>query len=268
MSNLDDEFDITDFVDVKSMTEADLQWCKFWIMANKRVRLSGQHNFEKERIQVNYNWNFELLSKHLKNYGDQDLINYLKYGWPLNMENTEELPHVPDNQKGAKENEAEIEAYIQKELAYGAVIGPFLKNPFGRQARFSPIDTHPKCDSEELCIIMNLSYPFQSSSVNHSISKERYVQNEDMKVCYPTVDSLCDIIRRKSKKGKVKLYKRDLKRVYKQLFNCLGSIMWPGFSFRGLLYFDVTLSMGSRSAAYCCQCKQTQSRTCICRFRI
>ena len=31
------------------------------------------------------------------------------------------------------------------------------------------------------------------------------------------------------------------------------SIMWLGFTFENKIYFDVTLSMGSSSAAYCCQ---------------
>ena len=34
---------------------------------------------------------------------------------------------------------------------------------------------------------------------------------------------------------------------------CLGSIHLLGYTFQGKMYFDVTLSMGSKSAAYCCQ---------------
>ena len=100
---------------------------------------------------------------------------------------------------------------------------------------------------------MNLSHPFNGGSVNECIDKETYVDESDMKVRYPTVDNLCDIIRRKSKKGKVKLMKRDLKRAYHQLWMCPKSILWLGFTHRGKIYFDVTLSMGSRSAACCCQ---------------
>ena len=73
-----------------------------------------------------------------------------------------------------------------------------------------PIDTHPKRDSDELRVIMNLSHPFNKGSVNKSISKTKYVDDKDMAIRYPKVDDLCNLIRNKSKKGRVKLFKRDL----------------------------------------------------------
>ena len=74
-----------------------------------------------------------------------------------------------------------------------------------------------------------------------------------MHVRYPSVDDLCSIIHRKCGKGKVKLFKWDLRKAYRQLWMSPESIMWLGFTFENKIYFDVTLSMGSRSAAYCCQ---------------
>ena len=135
----------------------------------------------------------------------------------------------------------------------GAVICPFLKNPFGKQACFSPIDTRPKKDSEELRIIINLSYLFQQGSVNESIFKTKYVDNQDMNIRYPTIHDLCNIICKKYTKEKVKLMKCDLKHMYQQLYSCHESIMWLGFTFKGKIYINVVLNMGSRSATYCCQ---------------
>ena len=47
--------------------------------------------------------------------------------------------------------------------------------------------------------------------------------------------------------------KRDLRRAYRQLFSSPETIHLLGYTFEGLMYFDVTLSMGSASATYCCQ---------------
>ena len=181
-------------------------------------------------------------------------MQYITYGWPINASNTEMNDSVPNNQKGANDFSSHVDEYIKEELKYGSIIGPFTKNPFGKIARFSPIDTRPKRNSSSRRIIMNLSHPFESGSVNHSIDNETYVNNEDMTIKYPTVEDLCNIIRNKSKSGKkVLIFIRDLRRAYRQLWACPGSVHLLGFSYDNFIFFDVALSMGSKSSAYCCQ---------------
>ena len=194
----------------------------------------------------------ELLSSWLEGYEDKEVIDYLKYRWPLNANDTEINEERPQNQKGARSNTKEVREYLTKEHKAGSVIGPFKKNPFGPVARFSTLDTRPKKDSDELRVILNLSYPFEAGSVNSSINKETYVNNEDMRVRYPSVDDLAKLVRRKGRKCRI--FIRDLSKAYRQLYMCPSSIHLLGYWFDDELYFDVTLSMGSRSAAYCCQC--------------
>ena len=149
-----------------------------------------------------------------------------------------------------QENKAAIDKYIEEELRRGCIIGPFEKNPFSKEARFSPIDTRPKKDSDDLRIILNLSYPYKGDSVNNSINKDTY-GNKSMNLKYPTVDDLAKIIRKKGQKARI--FKRDLSKAYRQLFMSPSSIHYLGFTHNGFIYFDVVLSMGSSSAAYCCQ---------------
>ena len=54
-------------------------------------------------------------------------------------------------------------------------------------------------------------------------------------------------------KAKVKVYKVDLSRAYRQMFICVHDVSKIGFVFENMFYFDCTLSMGSRSSARCCQ---------------
>ena len=191
-------------------------------------------------------------SEWLEHYEDKKVIQYLKYGWPLNATEPTIDTSIPKNQAGARDNPEQIRNYLKKEIEAGSVIGPFKKNPFGKIARFLPLDTRPKKDSQELRVILNLSYPFQGDSVNKSINGEIYAETDNMKLSYPTVDDLCKIIR--SKKGKkTRIFIRDLSKAYRQLWMCPGSIQWLGYWFEDSLFFDVTLSMGSKSAAYCCQ---------------
>ena len=118
-------------------------------------------------------------------------------------------------------------------------------------ARFSPLDTRPKKDSKELRVILKLSYPFEEGSVNASIDKFTFAGEDRMTLKYPSVDDLARIIRRKGKKSCI--FVCDLSKAYRQLWMEPSSIHLLGYQFEGQLYFDVTLSMGSQLAAYCCQ---------------
>ena len=250
MDNMSPGFNIRDFVDPE-MCEEEIERCEFWVSANRIIRETGKSNCQEAKITVNESWNFTKLEEWLADYHDKDLLQYLKYGWPLNAVNTTVDEEVPINQKGARDHPEEIKTYLEKEIKHGSIIGPFSKNPFGKHARFSPLDTRPKKESSELRVILNLSHPFHGNSVNSSIDKNTYVNNEKMELKYPTVDDLAEIIRRKGKHARI--FKRDLSRAYRQLFMSPESVHLLGYFFNEKYYFDICLSMGSASSAYCCQ---------------
>ena len=140
------------------MTEDEIDRCEFWVTAYHKVRASKKCNAKGERIQVNFNWNFEYLENKLQEYTDREVIDYFNYGWPLNAENTETREEIPRNQARARANVDKIKQYIRNELENGSIIGPFHSNPFGEKARFSPLNTRPKrtaasCESSSTCLI-------------------------------------------------------------------------------------------------------------------
>jgi hypothetical protein len=52
-----------------------------------------------------------------------------------------------------------MEKYLKKECTYGAIIGPFFKNPFKTDMVISPLNSVPKKESEEeFCIRMHLEF--------------------------------------------------------------------------------------------------------------
>ena len=251
INNFDKNFNIRDFLHTEQMNESEIDHCEFWVTANRVIRETKKHNFEEARIEVNKAWDLALFEEWLKVYEDKEVIQYLRYRWPLNAKNMDHNEEVPRNQAGAQNNPSEVKEYLRKEREAGSVIGLFKRNPFGSEAHFSPLDTRPKKDSDELRVILNLSYPHDSGSVNSSINKDTYVQNELMSLKYPSVDDLAKLVCKKGKKCRI--FVRDLSKAYQQLYMCPSSIHLLGYWFDDELYFDVTLSMGSRSAAYCCQ---------------
>ena len=132
------------------MSEAEIDRAEFWVTANREVRLSNHHNFQDRKINVNTNWDLDKFEEWLEGYHDKEIVNYLRFGWPLNTEGAERRDTIPPNQNGAQCNKEELRKYIKAKIQSGSVIGPFFKNPFRRYARISLFDTRPKKDSDEL----------------------------------------------------------------------------------------------------------------------
>ena len=96
---------------------------------------------------------------------------------------------------------------------------------------------------------MDLSFP-HAASVNSSISKTHYLDNE-FQLCLPGIDRLCKFIIRKDLGCYV--YKKDLRRAYRQFPIHPKDYKYLGFMWDGLLYFDTRCPFGLRSSALVCQ---------------
>ena len=171
--------------------------------SNALVLRLGLIHAEGCRIPVPTHWNVELFKELLIGYHDQDLLKFIEFGWPLKPEFESEVMQshtLPVNQAGARANPAKLDKYLSEEIGRGSVIGPFKENPLGKHARFSPLDAIPKKESQDLRIIMNLSFPHDGSSINVAISKDSYLE-ETVDLSYPNLDDLVKII--KTKEGEV-----------------------------------------------------------------
>ena len=124
------------------------------------------------------------------------------------------------NHKGATDFPDDIKNCLKKESSYKAIVGPFKSNPFNEPIAVSPINSVPKKESLERRVIVDLSFP-EDTSVNNDILKDQYL-GETISVQYPTVDNLIDLIKKKGKG--CHLFKRDLKRAYRQIYLDPGDI--------------------------------------------
>ena len=86
--------------------------------------------------------------------------------------------------------------------------------------------------------------------MNASIPDGEYL-GKPVELKYPGVDKLVEII---WKKGKgCKIFKRDLTKAYRQIFIDIGQIHLVAYMFNNNIFYDLSLSMGLKSAAYVCQ---------------
>ena len=152
-------------------------------------------------------WDLELLHNMLQGYHDKELITFLKFGLPIDCKDTGKQT-LADNHKGATEFLVDVKSYLEKEISKKSLVGPFVENPFGPSARFVPLNTRPKRDSEERRIISDFSFP-RGASINDGINKDTYL-GKPTNLKYPSINKLVEIIFKKSK-GCL-FFKRDLKR--------------------------------------------------------
>ena len=158
------------------------------IALNRLVRERGYPNRWGAKIPIKTAWNIHLLENLLEGYPDREVVEWMKYGWPVGRLPTMEPPTLTfKNHKGATDFPESLEKYIAKEDSYNAIIGPLETIPFTHFVGISPLSTRPKKDSEERRIILDLSFP-PGRSVNDGIMKDNYL-GFYAKLTFPKTDN-------------------------------------------------------------------------------
>lgn len=221
----------------------------FFLDAHRVVRSSGRPNYLATRLPVPSRLNVRTWRILLRDYPDNIICEFLEFGWPLGY-HSEVLP-VFDlrNHRGALNFPAAVESYLTDEIHLGRVAGPFDVIPFTDAFVASPLNTVPKRDSSERRVIVDLSWPC-GHSVNDGIPRDSFL-GDPLDLSYPTIDAIVDAV--VSLGRGCLLYKRDLRKAYRQFPVDPFDYHLLGYSWDGHFYFDTVLTMGLRSAAMACQ---------------
>ena len=140
------------------------------VRAHEFVKRTGVPNYKEARIEVNTNLHLQAWYSILKDYHDPQLFDYLRFGFPLSVNyDTFQYNSEVANHASATNFPKDVNIYIQTELHYNALAGPFKTMPF-KQLHCSPLLSRPK-EGDSRRIIVNLSYP-EANSVNSNILKE------------------------------------------------------------------------------------------------
>lgn len=217
----------------------------------EQVRKSGCHNFQGCRIPVpeSKKFNMRMWRERLKDYHDRIVCEFLEYGFPIDFDTRKKLSYdVKQNHKGAREFPEFIRNYLKRECDNSRIAGPFKVNPFPEPIVVSPLNSVPKSDGDERRVIVDLSWP-RGKSVNDGISKNFYL-GEEFELHFTSVERICQLVR-KMGVGSV-IYKRDLRRAYRQFPIDPGDYRYLGYFWEGMFYFDTVLCMGQRNAGMAC----------------
>ena len=182
----------------------------------------------------------EKWEEFLAEYWDKQLLPFLKFGFPLGFNRNCSLSHDFVNHKSALDHSSHVQAYLQEEIAMGAIEGPFEESPFS-SCHVSPFMSRPKPSSESRRVIVDLSWP-KGESVNDGVDKHGYM-GVDFAPTFPTIDHLTSELTKLGPGSHI--YKIDVSRAFRHLkidpldFDLLG-LYWNG------LYVNTCLPFGSR----------------------
>lgn len=184
-------------------------------------------------------------------YDDKIVVEFLKFGWPINCNTTILLKSTLRNHGSAAGGNGEriLNTYISKELSYQSVCGPYKCNPFSTDCVISPLQCVPKHDSAEPTIVHDLSFPLDAS-VNSCIPSDTFL-NKPYKLILPGIDRLVEFVNQLGRGCHVS--KKDLKRAYHQIPVDPADYHLLGMCINGSFYFHTTLPLGLWSATMACQ---------------
>ena len=232
----------------RSVSDLDDSKLSNIVQLHNVVYESGLPNYQGLRIPLETHWNVSYLRDVLKDYSDYEICDFIEFGFPISYLSDIKPESAMMNHKGAMEFPEAVDSFIETELSYNALIGPFETNPLNCDLHISPINTVPKDESSRR-VIVDLSWP-SGQSVNSGIDKDSYM-GEEIHLSYPSVDDLARLVIEKGQ-GSL-MFKTDLKRAYRQILVDPGDIHFLCFRWKGQIYIDRTLPFGLRSAAYICQ---------------
>ena len=240
----------TDCYNCLQVFSSNAQYTNYVLNAHFQLQQSALPNFMGLRIPVISTWNLEFLDSILHDYHDRQILQYLRYGFPINFQGQIGTYSEPPNHGGARRHPDAVRQYLGNEARNHTLVGPFHNMPF-TEAIISPLNTRDKKDSVEKRILIDLSLDTPDrQSVNSQINMDEYF-GVQMTLTYPSIDNLVDFIIEVGP-GAL-LYKRDLKKAYKLIPVDYRDINLLGYKFDDHYYFDTTLPMGLSSSAYICQ---------------
>ena len=189
-------------------------WSHQFVSLHQCVCSFDLYNFWGAQLPVPPSLNIPLWWSKLQYYPDYVVCDFLEFGWLVGLDYASSLSmgHVTRNHKGATDFPLAVDSYLSVELDRGAVIGPFVSNPFWRPIVISPLNLVPKPKSSEQRMILDLSWP-SCLSINDAIPNKIYL-SQAYSLAYPTIDTIANRVG--SLRRGCLLFEGDLKQAYRQ----------------------------------------------------
>ena len=243
MKNEPHKFGFCPLTPLESYKGEPVHWdvCPTDLEAHSLVTATGKPNFLAARIPVGSQLNISSWRSHLSDYCDVQLPDLLEYRFPLDVDRGTLLTSTETNHASALQNSQHVKSYIQEELSFQAILGPFQAKSISLHV--SPLMVKDKQDSFKKRTIMDLSWP-KGASVNASVQKDVYLGTQYV-LNYPSIDSLTSS---QVKLGPAALiYEVDISRAFRQIKIDSRDIDLLGLIFQDQYFIDRLVPFGYRN---------------------
>ena len=120
------------------------------------VRATNRPNYMEARLPVKSQLNVCEWKSRLSQYWDQQLLQLIEFGFPLDFNRNCPLRREGSNHSSAVDYPSDVDAYIKEETEFNAILGPFPQNPI-EGGHCSPFMTRHKPNSDRRHVIIDLS---------------------------------------------------------------------------------------------------------------
>ena len=184
-------------------------------------------------------------AKALAGHPDREFASYIlqgiERGFSIGFDHTQNRcrPAMSDMLSATEQAEV-VQAYLDKEVALGRVVGPVSPQSAPANTQISPFGVIPKSSQPgKWRLILDLSSP-EGYSVNSGIEPE---------LCSLQYLRMDDVVRRIASLGReTRLAKMDIESAYRIVPVQPGDRPLLGMRWKGEFYFDTRLPFGLRSA--------------------
>ena len=226
-------------VQIQSQLKPDV-WQKHLFDIHRRVKVSGTHNYMQTQVQIQSQLKPDVWQKHLTNYWDSQVVLLLRYGFPLDFDYSRPLNSVENNHNSANQYCQDVQAYLDEENEFGAILGPFQEAPIDN-LHVSPFLTRDKPGGTHRRVIVDLSFP-HGCSVNLGVQSEVYLGTPFL-LTLLTIDNITSKVKQLGRG--CHLYKIDLSRAFRHVKLDPKDYNLLGLRLNGL-YIDSCLPFGFR----------------------
>ena len=215
-----------------------------------KIRSTNNYNFLDAQIQVPSQVKIEAWEAYLKNYWDKQLVQPIRYGFPLSFDNKVNLLSSDVNHSSAREFPEDIKTYIQEEKAFNAFndFGTFKEPPIP-DLYVSPFFTCDKPGASSRRVIMDLSFP-HGASVYAGVDPDMYLGSEFLLIL-PSIDYITNKVIQFGKGSLI--YKIDISRAFCHIKIDPADYKLLGLNF-DTYYIDTCLPFGFRHGSAIIQC--------------
>ena len=166
----------------------------------------------KCQIQIQSQLKPDVWQKYLTNYWDSQLLLLLRYGFPLDFDHNSPLESVEENHSSANQYKKDVQAYLNKEKEFGAMLGPFKNSPI-ESLHVSPFLTRDNPGGTHRRVIVDLNFP-HGYSVNAGVQSDTYLGTPFL-LTLPTIENITNKVKQLGKG--CHLYKIDLSRAFRHV---------------------------------------------------